>query len=252
MEHPDAVAVILAFGDPLRLDGARMAVASASDLRLAAHAVTPSDVRSVARCQADVFVFDMGLDAAEPGLFADVLRATPARIALYVGHTADECLMRSPAIRGAGTFDCCFRALARGACGCVPRDSRPEKLVHIIRTIGRRESAAAPWLSARPRRSVPCERPISPRELEVIQHVATGATNGRIADDLGIRMQTVKNHIANVARKTGMRSRVELAVFAARYGLIPASFAAVPLHPRDDDRSGSTLGSATVGLSRGR
>jgi DNA-binding CsgD family transcriptional regulator len=52
---------------------------------------------------------------------------------------------------------------------------------------------------------------ISPREQEVINLICRGKTNGEIADELFISLQTVKDHVYRIYRKTGVKNRVQLA-----------------------------------------
>lgn len=51
---------------------------------------------------------------------------------------------------------------------------------------------------------------LSPRELEVMQHVIRGRLNKQIAADLDIALQTVKQHRSRVMEKMGVRSVAEL------------------------------------------
>ncbi|MBM6545416.1 GAF domain-containing protein [Janibacter sp. YIM B02568] len=50
---------------------------------------------------------------------------------------------------------------------------------------------------------------LTPRELEVLSHMATGATNDRIAGELSISRDTVKSHVTHVLRKLGAENRAE-------------------------------------------
>lgn len=52
---------------------------------------------------------------------------------------------------------------------------------------------------------------ISPRESEIVQLLLAGSTNAEIGEVLCISSSTVKNHVYNVYRKTGVRNRIELA-----------------------------------------
>ncbi|MCJ1712760.1 LuxR C-terminal-related transcriptional regulator [Curtobacterium sp. VKM Ac-2922] len=52
---------------------------------------------------------------------------------------------------------------------------------------------------------------LTPREQDVLRLVATGVGNREIADGLGISVNTVKYHVANLLRKRGARTRAELA-----------------------------------------
>jgi two-component system vancomycin resistance associated response regulator VraR len=57
------------------------------------------------------------------------------------------------------------------------------------------------------------------RELEVLRIITTGATNGAVADELGISENTVKAHVRSMLEKTGYQSRTELAIKARVIGI---------------------------------
>jgi DNA-binding NarL/FixJ family response regulator len=67
-----------------------------------------------------------------------------------------------------------------------------------------------------------CERApeFSAREREVVGLVVEGLTNAEIAARLGVSVRTVQAHIAAAFRRSGARSRTELAVLALRCGLV--------------------------------
>jgi DNA-binding CsgD family transcriptional regulator/WD40 repeat protein len=64
--------------------------------------------------------------------------------------------------------------------------------------------------------------PLSPREQEVLALVAAGRTDGEIADQLFISKKTASVHVANIKGKLAATSRVEIAMLAARLGLVEA------------------------------
>ena len=51
---------------------------------------------------------------------------------------------------------------------------------------------------------------ITEREFDVIKLIRKGMTNKEIGYELGISVNTVNNHIANIFQKTGVRSRIDL------------------------------------------
>lgn len=82
---------------------------------------------------------------------------------------------------------------------------------------------------------------VTPSELEVMKLVALGRTNREIADRLVISPLTAKTHVQNILQKLGVQSRVQVAVIAARHGLVARSSAQEdeqsatrPSHPRDE------------------
>jgi len=62
--------------------------------------------------------------------------------------------------------------------------------------------------------------PLTPRERLVLRSIAAGGTNRRIAERLGRREQTIKNQLSVIYWKLGVRNRMELALYAARCGLL--------------------------------
>lgn len=60
---------------------------------------------------------------------------------------------------------------------------------------------------------------LTPRELEILRHLAEGQSNKAIGRTLEITDGTVKLHVKSILRKLGVRSRVEAAVLAVEHGL---------------------------------
>ena len=62
---------------------------------------------------------------------------------------------------------------------------------------------------------------LSPRELDVLQHLSTGLSNPEVADLLNLSRHTVKQHTSAVYRKLGVRNRAQAASRAQELGLLP-------------------------------
>jgi two-component system, NarL family, nitrate/nitrite response regulator NarL len=60
---------------------------------------------------------------------------------------------------------------------------------------------------------------LTPRELEIVAGIVAGESNREIAERLSVREHTVKQHLSRIFDKTGVSSRLELAVFALNHGL---------------------------------
>ena len=58
------------------------------------------------------------------------------------------------------------------------------------------------------------------REIEVLRLIATGATNREVADALVISEGTVKNHLANIFSRLGLRDRTQAVMYARERGLL--------------------------------
>jgi NarL family two-component system response regulator YdfI len=61
---------------------------------------------------------------------------------------------------------------------------------------------------------------LSPREIEILQQVALGATSKEIATKLGIGERTVNWHLAKVFSKLGAASRAEAVAIAMEQGIV--------------------------------
>ena len=61
---------------------------------------------------------------------------------------------------------------------------------------------------------------LSPREGEVLQLVAQGATNKEIADSLFISENTVKTHLKSIMEKLHLANRSQAAAYAIQKGLV--------------------------------
>lgn len=62
---------------------------------------------------------------------------------------------------------------------------------------------------------------LSPRELDILQHLAMGLSNPEVATALSLSRHTVKQHTSAVYRKLGVRNRAQAASRAQALGLIP-------------------------------
>lgn len=61
---------------------------------------------------------------------------------------------------------------------------------------------------------------LTEREVEVLQLVAAGLTNGGVGERLGLSPLTVKSHLARISERVGSRTRTQLVVYAMSHGLL--------------------------------
>jgi len=119
-------------------------------------------------------------------------------------------------------------ALRNGAQGYLLKDMEPDELVAALYDILQGETIVAKDLAGALARAVKKgEQPskpaspfseLTPRESEILEHLAAGQSNKIIARELGIADGTVKLHVKAILRKLGVRSRVEAAVIAVEQG----------------------------------
>jgi DNA-binding NarL/FixJ family response regulator len=114
-------------------------------------------------------------------------------------------------ISGAGRISVAA-ARAAGATGFIPKDWSGVDVANAVRMVALGMSVFEPGEDATP-------AGLSEREREVLELIATGATNGEIAARLYLSPHTVKEHTSSVYRKLGVRNRAEAVQRAQRLGL---------------------------------
>lgn len=109
------------------------------------------------------------------------------------------------------------QARRAGAWGYVLKDAAAAQLLEAIDTVMRGNPYFPAGMEAAPETEL--ER-ITPREREVLQLIAEGKKNSEIAQLLIRSLHTVRNHRANIMRKLGVHSSIELVHAAERMGLV--------------------------------
>lgn len=114
-------------------------------------------------------------------------------------------------------------ALKLGVDGYLLKDIEPEVIITEIRKILRGELVISPSLAsilAQILRAPSIEDiagNLTSRELQVIQMISEGLSNKMIAHRLDITESTVKVHVKHILNKTGLRTRVEAAVWTVNH-----------------------------------
>ena len=111
------------------------------------------------------------------------------------------------------------RALSAGAMGYVLKGMPREALLEAIRRVHRGDKAISPEVAAAVAMHL-TDDPLTPREIEVLTVVATGARNKDIAVTLGIAEDTVKMHIKSIISKLGAEDRTGAVTTAIKRGVI--------------------------------
>ena len=118
-----------------------------------------------------------------------------------------------------------FAAIRSGAKGYLLKNIPVAKMIDAIKGMMRGEAPISREMTthilaefARNRRpesdNAQKDQIFTPRELDVLQEVVTGASNKEIADKLFVSVNTVKNHIHNMLSKLELKNRRELAKYA--------------------------------------
>jgi len=122
-----------------------------------------------------------------------------------------------------------IESLQSGAQGYLLKDMEPDELIAALEEIVAGQTVVAKELTGVLAKAVQGERPpessvsafsdLTPREREILCHLAEGQSNKVIARSLGISDGTVKLHVKAILRKLEVHSRVEAAVIAVEKNL---------------------------------
>lgn len=122
-----------------------------------------------------------------------------------------------------------LQVLKYGASGYVLKKAMAQELIHAVKTIRDGETYLYPSiatklvnqmvLSAEKNKSEKSD-PLTERENEILRYIAQGFTNKEVAGLLALSNRTVQTHRANIMKKLGIHSTVELVKYAIQKGIV--------------------------------
>ena len=143
----------------------------------------------------------------------------------------DHPAVRFLALSASDAAEDVIAVIRAGARGYVTKTISSEELADAVRRVHDGDAVFSPRLAgfvldsfagapppAAPGRDEELDQ-LTPREREVLQHIARGYMYKEIAHDLGISAKTVEAHVSAVLRKLQLSSRHELSRWAAGRGL---------------------------------
>jgi DNA-binding NarL/FixJ family response regulator len=205
-----AIRILTVDDHPLMRAGVASFLATEPGLQVVAEAANGEEALEKYReLRPDLVLMDLSMPVMD-GLEAThaILEEFPgARIIVLTTYAGDEDV---------------HRALDAGALGYLLKDMLVADILKVIRSViaGRRgiPPAVASTLAQHTPRIA-----LTPRETEVISLIATGLTNGEIAQRIGRTEETVKVHVKNILRKLNAQDRTEAVTNAVRRGFIRLS-----------------------------
>lgn len=176
-----------------------------------------SGIRRVAETEPDVVLLDMRMPGMTGTEILRELRAAHPRMPIAMLTTSGE------------ERDV-IESLQAGAQGYLLKDMEPDALIAALHEIVQGRTVVAPELMGILAKAVQGEAraggelgdrltELTPREQEILCHLAEGQSNKAIGRRLGISDGTVKLHVKAILRKLEVHSRVEAAVIAVERGL---------------------------------
>lgn len=113
--------------------------------------------------------------------------------------------------------------LDAGAKGYMLKTSSADELLHAVSKVAAGELAIEQEVSKKVeyhRNHMELHEELTARERDVLQLIAKGYENQRIADDLFISLKTVKTHVSNILAKLEVSDRTQAAVYAFQHHLV--------------------------------
>jgi DNA-binding NarL/FixJ family response regulator len=213
-----SIRVLIADDQSLVRAGFRLVLENYDDLEVIGEASNGHEaIHSSGRLHPDVVLMDIRMPELD-GIAAtrEITRRAQARVLVLTTYDLDEYV---------------YDALQAGASGFLLKDTPPEQLASGIRAVAAGEALLAPTVTRRlieefaRVRPAPQARPaaldeLTPREFDVLRHLARGLSNAEIAERLYLSDTTVKTHVAHLLGKLGLRDRVQAVVLAYETGLV--------------------------------
>lgn len=210
-----AIRVIVADDHPSVREGLRRFLGTAEDVEVLGEAKTGAEaIRLVETHRPDVAILDINMPEPDGIRATRELRALVPDTGVIILSAYDERHYVVEAVRA-------------GAKGYILKTRDADHLLHAVRVVARGHLVIDPDLAvalaeelSAVRRRDPSAEELTPREIEVLQQLAFGATNREIGERLFVSVDTVKTHLEHIFQKLGTNDRTAAVAAALRRRLI--------------------------------
>ena len=210
--------IVLADDHALLRAGLAVLINAQSDMEVVAQASTTDEaMAAVTDTQPDVLVLDLTMPGGSSVKAIEGLRQQcPQTKILVLTMHDDPAYLRS--------------TLAAGSSGYLVKTASDAELLSALRTVAQGRKAINLSLSPDEMQTVlgavanktghSGPAVLSEREQEVLQLLARGHTNQKIADKLFLSVKTIETYRSRIGEKLGLRDRAELVTYAMKVGLL--------------------------------
>jgi DNA-binding NarL/FixJ family response regulator len=223
LNHPDAAAkeqddaatgaaeagirILLVDDHPVVRAGLASMLSSIRGITVCGAAATGEEALDIIdREKPDVLLLDLRMPGMTGIELLKAIRATPSppKALVLTSYSSDEEI---------------YRAIEAGAQGYLLKSAPQAEIVTAIRAVYRGRNHISPRIAARLAERM-VRWALTPRELEILEMVVRGLTNGQIGNALRISENTARNHVNSIIRKLGVSGRTEAATAAIQQGLV--------------------------------
>ncbi|MGH2724773.1 MAG: response regulator [Actinomycetota bacterium] len=209
----EAISVLVVDDHPVTRDGLKTALDLTAELRVVGEAASGEEaIEVVEQAQPDIVFMDVRM----PGMTG--IEATRS---IRERHPNTKVILFTVDESRASIAE----AIQAGVSGYLLKDVGVPELVNAARLAMQGKAVIHPTLTQAFIEEVQLvdrkpEAPLSPREVEILQLVAYGATTKEVADQLGISFHTVKTHLERIFEKLGANDRAQAVAIAIRQGMV--------------------------------
>jgi DNA-binding NarL/FixJ family response regulator len=206
----ERISVLLADDHSLVRKGFRRMLEDDGGIEVVGEAASgPAAIEAALQLKPQVIVMDLSMPELD-GIQAtsEILKHLPKVAVLILSMYSEENYVRN--------------AFAAGAKGYLLKNALEVDLPYAIREVAEGRQVLAPGLtppSAEPRQDSDMDK-LTQRERQVLQLIVQGKSNREIAALLGLSVNTVSVHRANLMSALGIHRTADLVVYAIRKGLV--------------------------------
>jgi two-component system, NarL family, response regulator len=203
------IRVLLADDNQLARLGLAALIQTDPDLTIVGQAVDGAEALTMYRkLLPDVVVADLKMPNVDGiQLTAAICKENPpGRVLALTQYEGDESVLR---------------VLNAGALGYVTKDIDGDELLDAIRKVARGQRYIPAAIATKLADMV--TRPLSMRELQILELLRDGQSNKSIADSVSISERTVGVHVSNILTKLEAKNRAEAVAIAIKRGVLNRS-----------------------------